>query len=173
MKTLLVLRHAKSSWQDAGVDDHDRPLNARGARDAPRMGALIRRLGLVPDLIVSSTATRARMTAEDVAHACGYPHDVSLAPGLYLASPSEIVRVVRTLDASGADRVLIVGHNPGFETLVARAARAADPFPTAALAQIDYPIRRWQDLRLSTRGRIVSVWRPKELPVSEDGTAGE
>ena len=69
MKTLLVLRHAKSSWNDPALDDHERPLNKRGRRDAPRMGALVREYGLIPDLVISSDAVRARLTAEAVAEA--------------------------------------------------------------------------------------------------------
>ena len=69
MKTLLVLRHAKSSWNDPALDDHERPLNKRGRRDAPRMGVLVREYGLIPDLIICSDAVRARVTAEAVAEA--------------------------------------------------------------------------------------------------------
>jgi len=73
MKTLLVLRHAKSSWDDSALDDHERPLNQRGRRDAPRMGKLMREYGLIPDVVISSDAVRARLTAEALAEATGGP----------------------------------------------------------------------------------------------------
>ena len=87
MKTLLILRHAKSDWETPDVADHDRPLNGRGKRDAPRMGRLLRDENLVPDLIISSTAKRARKTAKLVAEASGYEGEIRLAETLYLAGP--------------------------------------------------------------------------------------
>lgn len=162
MKTLLILRHAKSSWKRPDLDDHDRPLGARGRRDAPRMGALLRRRGLTPDLVVSSTAVRAQTTAEQVAEKSGYGGQVVLDRRLYLAAPEALVDVVGRLGGTVA-RVLVVGHNPGLQELVARLAGAAEALPTAALAQVALPIGAWRELRASTRGRLVELWRPKEL----------
>ena len=79
MKTLLVLRHAKSSWSDPTVDDHERPLNKRGRRDAPRMGELVRQHGLIPGMVISSDAMRARLTAEAVAEAACYAGEILLS----------------------------------------------------------------------------------------------
>ena len=84
MKELLILRHAKSSWKYQELSDHDRPLNKRGRRDAPRMGRLIRVRGLLPDLVVSSTAVRAMTTAHLASSAAGYTGSVELEPSLYL-----------------------------------------------------------------------------------------
>nr|NIL98123.1 hypothetical protein [Planctomycetales bacterium]NIP70269.1 hypothetical protein [Planctomycetales bacterium] len=94
MKTLLLLRHAKSSWDDSALDDHDRPLNKRGKRDAPRMGQLLVQQDLVPDCILTSTARRARKTAEAVAKACGGVVPLTEMPELYHATAEEIVGVV-------------------------------------------------------------------------------
>ena len=162
MKTLLVLRHAKSSWTDPSVDDHDRPLNARGTRDGPRMGLLIRKLQLAPDVIISSDAVRARVTAAAVAEALGFAEEIRLERRLYLASPADIVAVVRSMPAP-ATTAMIVGHNPGFEQLVERLTGEANELPTAALAQIALPIERWRDLKVSTRGKLIGLWRPREL----------
>ena len=85
MKTLLVLRHAKSSWNDPALDDHERPLNKRGRRDAPRMGELVREYGLMPGVVISSDAVRARLTAEAVAEAARYAGEILLDPHLYLS----------------------------------------------------------------------------------------
>ena len=162
MKTLLFLRHAKSSWKQTDVADHDRPLNKRGKQDAPRMGILLRQQQLTPDVIVSSTAARARCTADAVADACAFDGVVQLEPQLYLAAPAEILDVVRQ-GGGEAKRVLLVAHNPGLAETLARLTGKAEVFPTAALAQIQLPIDGWKDLRSSTRARLVNLWRPKEL----------
>ena len=162
MKTLLVLRHAKSSWDEPGADDHARPLNSRGERDAPRMGRLLRDERLAPDLILSSDAARARQTAEAVAEAAAFDGTILLEPRLYHASPADIISVVRETDEDVAT-ILIVGHNPGFEELLARITGRRDDFPTAALARITLPIERWQDLETTTRGTLAGLWRPREL----------
>ena len=155
MKTLLVLRHAKSSWDDSALDDQKRPLNKRGRRDGPRMGELVREYRLTPDVIISSDAVRAQLTAEAVAQAAGYAGDILLDPHLYMASPADILSVLRTMRETKAETVMIVGHNPGLEELVAQL--------TAALAQIVLSIDEWRDLKLSTHGTLVGLWRPKEL----------
>ncbi len=162
MKTLLVLRHAKSSWRDPALDDHERPLSARGRRDAPRMGALLRESGLMPDLVLSSDAVRARLTAEAVVAAARSAGEIRLDPRLYLASPADIVSRLRTVGET-VETMMIVGHNPGLEELVARLTGERRDLPTAALAQVALPIDRWRDLTLSTRATLAGHWRPKEL----------
>ena len=162
MKTLLVLRHAKSSWNDPGLDDHERPLNKRGRRDAPRMGELVREYGLIPDVVLSSDAVRARLTTEAVAEAAGYVGDILLDPHLYMAGPADILSLLRTV-GENAETVMIVGHNPGLEELVERLTGERQDLPTAALAQIGLPIDEWRDLKLSTRGMLLGLWRPEEL----------
>ena len=149
MKTLLVLRHAKSSWNEPARDDHERPLNTRGRRDAPRMGGLVREYGLIPDVILSSDAVRARLTAEAVAEAARYAGEILLDPHLYLASPADILSLLRTV-RENAESVMIVGHNPGLEKLVEQLTGEWQHLPTAALAQIALPISHWRDLKLST-----------------------
>jgi phosphohistidine phosphatase len=163
MKTLLVLRHAKSSWNDTSLDDHDRPLNARGERDAPRMGELMRKHRLTPDVIISSDATRAQLTAEAAGEAAGYTGTVLLDNRLYHAGAADIVAVLRTVPKTNAGIVMIVGHNPGLEQLIAELTSEYEDLPTAALAQILLPIDRWRDLDVSTRGTLVDLWRPKDL----------
>src|SRR6188474_1511952 len=139
VKTLLVLRHAKSSWDDQNLDDHDRPLNARGERDAPRMGRLARKKRLSVELIISSDALRARLTAEAVADAIGYGGQILLDPRLYHASAADILAVLRSAVDDNVTTVMIVGHNPGLEDLVARLTGDPEGLPTAALAQIALP----------------------------------
>ena len=162
MKTLLVLRHAKSSWSDPALDDHERPLNKRGRRDGPRMGQLVREYGLIPDVVISSNAVRARLTAEAVVEAARYAGQILLDPHLYMASAGDILSRLRAVREK-AETVMIVGHNPGLEELVAQLTGERQDLPTAALAQIVLPIHRWRDLTLSTRGTLLGHWRPKEL----------
>ena len=162
MKTLLVLRHAKSSWNDPQLDDHERPLNERGRRDGPRMGKLVQEYGLIPDIVISSDAVRARLTAEAVAAAARYVGEIVLDPHLYLASPADILSLLRTV-RENAETVMIIGHNPGLEELVEQLTDERHDLPTAALAHIVLEIDQWRDLTLSTRGTLFGHWRPKEL----------
>ena len=163
MKPLLVLRHAKSSWSDSALDDHERPLNRRGQRDAPRMGKLVREHGLTPDVIISSDAVRARLTAEAVAEASGFAGEIRFEAAVYAASPADVLAVLLTVPETTAGTVMIVGHNPGLEELVAQLTGEQPDLPTAALAQIALPIDRWRDLKASTRGRLLGLWRPKDI----------
>ena len=172
MKTLLLLRHAKSSWKDAELRDHERPLNGRGKRDAPQVGRLLAEQGLVPDLIASSTARRARKTAEKVAEASGYVGALDAAAALYLATPQAIAQVIRLLPDE-AGRVLLVGHNPGLEELLAELTGRHERLPTAALAHLELDIERWQDLTPQTRARLVQLQRPKELAPGDAPQAGD
>jgi phosphohistidine phosphatase len=162
MKTLLLLRHAKSSWDDPVLPDHDRPLTERGKKDAKRIGRLLREFRLVPELIVSSTAQRARKTASKVAKACGYTGEVEVASRLYHAYSSQFIEVLREIGNQHAT-VLVVAHNPGLEELVRHLTGQVETMPTAALAQVSLDIERWQDLIVPPGGRLLQVWRPKEL----------
>jgi phosphohistidine phosphatase len=162
MKTLLILRHAKSSWQESGLDDHDRPLNKRGMRVAPQMGRLLKAQDLVPELIVSSTAKRARKTAELVAENCGYQGTVEVTQRLYHASAEQAISVLADLAGDQAC-VMLVAHNPGVEELLEVFTGEVAAMPTAALAQVELPIDQWQSLSLSTGGVLINLWRPREL----------
>ena len=162
MNTLLILRHAKSSWKQPGLADHDRPLNKRGLRDAPRMGQLLREAGLVPDRIVSSTAERARTTAELAAAAAGFSGPVQHSRRLYLATAADILEVLGQAGGDAA-KLLVVGHNPGLEELLAALTGGAEALPTAALVQVELDLRSWSKLEERTPARLVNLWRPREL----------
>jgi phosphohistidine phosphatase len=126
------------------------------------MGELVREYGLIPDVVLASDAVRARLTAEAVAEAARYAGKILLDPHLYLASPADILSILATV-RENAETVMIVGHNPGLEKLVEQLTGEREDLPTAALAQISLPIDHWRDVRLSTRGTLVGLWRPKEL----------
>ena len=162
MKTLLVLRHAKSSWREAELADHDRPLNKRGKHDAPRMGELMREEGLLPDLILTSSARRALTTAELVAEASGYDGEIQVSRDLYAAGPEEFIDALCALPDE-LETVMVVGHNPGLEELVEALTEESSAMPTAALAQVELKIERWVDLQEEEGGRLVNLWLPRNL----------
>ena len=162
MKTLLLLRHAKSSWKDSDLEDHDRPLNTRGKREAPRMGQLLKEEQLLPDFILSSSAKRCRKTAEHVIHESGYRGETRITGDLYEAGAEQLRRVLAAL-GDEISRVLLIAHNPGLEELLEGLTGAYTPLTTAALARLDLPIEHWRDLSEDTRGVLVKNWQPREL----------
>lgn len=167
MKTLLILRHAKSSWKDEAMPDHDRPLNKRGKADAPRMGKLLREEDLVPDLILSSDARRARATAQMVAEESRYEGEMVFLRDLYAAEAGAYLQALAQMGGE-AERILIVGHNPGLEELLQDLTDEYQPLPTAALAQVTLPIQHWSELEADleapgVQGKLVNLWRPKQL----------
>ncbi len=118
MKTLTIVRHAKSSWNEQGLSDRKRPLNKRGQRDAPRMGKRIADAGIRPSLIVSSPATRAWTTAQFIAEELSYPVEfLQRENSLYLASLNDILDVIVDQD-DGFNSLMVVGHNPGLTNMV-------------------------------------------------------
>ncbi len=163
MKTVLVLRHAKSSWDDPALSDHDRPLNKRGLHDAPRVGRVLAEADLIPDLILASTAVRALQTATFVAQACRYDRELRTLPQLYLAEAGVYLDVLLGLAPSYA-RVLLVGHNPGIEELVQALTGREERMPTAALAHVQFAAERWADIAAAVPGELVRVWRMKHDP---------
>jgi phosphohistidine phosphatase len=162
MKTLLLLRHGKSRWDRRGVADHERALKRRGKRDAERIGRLLAERRLVPDRVLSSTAKRARATARRLAKGCDYQGEVELHPELYMGDPPDYFDVLRWLP-DDAERVLVIGHNPGLEELIEHVTGKQEPLPTGGLAQVALPIDRWTDIGERIRGELVELWRPKEL----------
>jgi phosphohistidine phosphatase len=162
MKTLLLMRHAKSDRDDPSLPDHERPLNKRGRRDSPRMGRLLHDEHLLPDLLITSDAVRARETAQAVAEAGGYERNIAASDRLYQADPDVYIEVLQRVPDS-QERVMVIGHNPVLQEVVEQLTAETADLPTAAIAQIELPIERWQDLERATRGRLVRVWRPREL----------
>lgn len=164
MKRLLILRHAKSSWSDASLGDWQRPLNERGLRDAPRVGELLRERSLVPDLIITSDAVRARATAQAVAKAAGYTRELVVEPSLYHAKPGDVIAVLNAVPDQAARSVMIVGHNPGLEELIEQLTGEFRALPTAALVQLALPIEQWTELDNAVGATVVDAWQPKGLP---------
>lgn len=168
MKTLILLRHAKSGWDDPVARDFDRPLNPKGQRAAVAMGKHMKSLGLEFDRVVASPAVRVVETLEHVG--TGYGSD--LAPvwdqRVYLASAATLLDLVNALPDE-VERVLFAGHNPGLEELVLGLVPNGDlrddveeKFPTASLAELHFDVERWQDVETGA-GELVRFTRPRDL----------
>ncbi len=168
-RELVVVRHAKSSWDSDAGSDSDRPLGKRGRRDAPRVGAWLRGEGILPDLVLASPARRAKETALLVLEALGLEEQVArFEPRLYGTGLESHLRVLAECPGS-ARRVMVVGHNPDLEDLVLHlGGRTVEVpadgkvLPTAAVARIRMPAD-WGRLREGA-GALVGITRPKDLP---------
>jgi phosphohistidine phosphatase len=162
MKTLLILRHAKSSWKEDALPDHERPLNKRGRAEAPRMGKLLRKHDLLPDLILSSTAVRARSTVELVIEESLFDGETEFREDLYAFDSEPYLKALADLP-DHYQRVMIVGHNPALEELLEELTDEYLPLPTAALAQVTLAVESWSEIESGSNGKLVDIWRPKEL----------
>jgi len=175
MRKLFLLRHAKSSHDEPGLDDFERPLSARGKADARRLGRHMEAAGIRPGLALVSAAARTKATWDLVEpHLEGVP--AALEAELYETGKSGLLARLRKVD-DHIESVLLIGHNPGIgrlaETLAdhrgdaAALARLAEKFPTGALAEIELDIAHWGELEAG-RGRLLSFTRPRDLGDAED-----
>jgi len=169
-RRLLLLRHAKSAWDSDAATDFDRPLAKRGRKDAPRIGHWLREQGLVPDLVVSSPAQRARETTLHACKAMGVKEArIRWEPRVYAADPATLLAVLGDYTESPAS-IMLVGHNPGLELLLEHlCANLPDTedgklLPTAAVAVLDMP-QQWRELEAGS-ATLHSLTRPRNL--SED-----
>lgn len=170
MKRLILLRHAKSSWDDSRVEDFDRPLAPRGKRAATAMARYLADEELAPDLVLCSAAKRTVDTWKRLADKLGGTVAVRIEPALYLAEAHALLDRLRAAPAE-ASRVLLIGHNPGMHALARfltggggdeALARLAAKFPTAALAVIDFDVAEWSGLG-RRKGRLERFVTPKDL----------
>jgi phosphohistidine phosphatase len=170
MKILSLLRHAKSGWDDPVTRDFDRPLNPRGRRAARAVGDRMKAEGLGFDLVLASPARRVVETLEEVEATFG-PLHARYEQRIYLASTETLLDIVHeAIDSAG--RLLLVGHNPGFERLTLLLSRAGAlrsevecKYPTATLAEIALPIEHWRDAG-EGRGTLERLIRPRDLDSS-------
>lgn len=170
MLTLCLLRHAKSSWDDASIQDFDRPLAARGEAAAPRMGAWMAEHDILPQLILCSPATRARQTLALVLPKLPGEPSVEFEEALYLASSSTLLARLRKIRAN-TTYVMLVGHDPGMHGLAVELAgqgeaadlrRLANKFPTAGLAVISFKMSQWSQIKPKA-GRLAQFMTPRLL----------
>lgn len=161
MKTLLILRHAKSSWDDTDLSDFERPLNARGLTAAPLMGKVMREKHITPDLIISSPAQRARQTTNLLRKTAEFDVPVNYEEKVYEASPLTLLHIAAGIDAE-KETVLFIGHNPGLEGFIKVLTGENESMPTAALAKINLNIENWREISTGC-GTLAFLIRPKDI----------
>jgi phosphohistidine phosphatase len=159
MKTLFLLRHAKSSWKDTLLGDHDRPLNGRGRDEAPLVGEYLRERGLTPSYVAVSTARRAVQTAAEVLSIIGYHGLVRTSRQLYLAEEDELFNII-SRTPKRYPSLMVVAHNPGLEQLLEQLTGEFLPMPTSCLAHIELPIETWREMQPDGSGKLIDLWRP-------------
>jgi len=160
VKTLLLLRHAKSSWDNANLSDFDRPLNPRGMTTAPFIGELIAEKGWQPDMILSSPAERARQTATLAKQAGRLSAELVFEDKIYEASHLRLLEILKGV-AEKVDTLLLVGHNPGMEGLVKVLSGEMHSIPTAGLIKLTLSIDTWEDA-VEGCGQIDEFVKPKD-----------
>ena len=170
MKTLILMRHAKSSWKDRSLDDHDRPLKKRGAKAAPEMAHWLQKQGLAPDVVLCSSSRRTRETFDRMRQAVPSLPDPELSGILYEAAPAALMDCLKALpDSFGT--ALLIGHQPGLGELLRllttrrrtpALSRAFEKFPTAAIAVLETDLAAWRDLR-PEKAEFIAFATPREL----------
>jgi len=161
MKKLVIIRHAKSDWEDSSLDDYDRPLNKRGLCDAPFMGEYLHDKGLKPDLIMSSPAVRAVNTAELIAKEINYDKIISPNQYIYEAFVNTLQDIVSFIHDDN-DTVFLVGHNPGVSALAYTLCDLKENLPTCAIVEIDFDCDSWMEVSKGN-STLVSYDFPKKL----------
>lgn len=162
MRTLLLMRHAKSSWDDDALPDEERPLNERGKAAATRMGEFLAAKKLVPDAVVCSTAKRARQTAKRVKKAAGCEIETVKVASLYFHGPAAYIQATSQLPAN-AKIALLIGHNPDLESLISRIGGKHEDIPTATVVHLVADLSDWTDIADGRGLKIEGIYRPKEL----------
>ena len=162
MNRLLLMRHAKSSWKEADIPDHERPLKKRGLKDAEMMGKLLKSKKIVPGLILSSTANRAKKTAEILAKACKIDKEIIFSDDLYMAEPADILKVIKD-HAKKEKAIIVIGHNPGLEAFLQIMTGKVESLSTSSIAYLGAKIDKWKDLSSNENVSLKKLWRPKDL----------
>lgn len=162
MKTVILLRHAKSSGDSPAASDFQRPLNSRGIRDAPRIGAWIAKQGIRPDWVLCSAATRAQETLVGLQVTLDLDANITITNDLYLAPPTTAIQLLSQIDDS-VKCSLVIAHNPGMEGLLWGLCGVDNSMPTCALAVIELPIDSWLAIDLNCQGTLQYYITPREL----------
>jgi phosphohistidine phosphatase len=167
MKTIFLIRHAKSDWGSLGLRDFDRPLSERGLRDAPLMSAFLAKKGVQPDILISSPANRAQTTAGYFADAFGIPKNlIDLRREIYDAFVEDILQLVQSLD-NNLNTICLFGHNPSFTQFANQFTNDyLHNISTCGIVKIEADVASWTDFD-EKRGNIVDKWFPKQLNVQK------
>jgi phosphohistidine phosphatase len=162
MKTLLLMRHAKSSWKDSDLPDHERPLNKRGKKDSIFMGEVLKEKELLPQTILASSAVRIRETIDGMTGSSDFAGEVEYSDELYLAEPDVFLKILKDLPDT-IERVMVMGHNPGLEGLLQVLSGRIESLPTGSIAYLSLPIQQWSELSGDTEGELIEMLLPREL----------
>ena len=162
MKTLILMRHAKSSWNHANLSDHQRPLNPRGKSDAPRMGAFLQEQGVEINAILCSTAQRTRETLAYFLQEYTFEGEPRFLEQLYHAELSDFIEALAELPPE-VESAMILGHNPTMASALDFFCDQQEKFPTAAVAQIKFDVDDWDALIENSEGELLGYWTPKGI----------
>lgn len=165
-KTLYLIRHAKSSWDDPSLKDHDRPLNKRGKKDAPFMANILKEKNIIPDLIISSTAERAIEFSKVLAEVLDYKKgNIVSERDMYLAGESEMLAILNNVD-NNIETLFMVGHNPYITSFAVRlSGHSIDNIPTSGIVGIKFEIDKWKNAEIG-KGEFISFDYPKKYQQS-------
>jgi phosphohistidine phosphatase len=166
MKTLLLMRHGKSSWKDESLEDRERPLRKRGRKDSKRIAKVLIDNNLMPDLILSSTAVRAKETVGIIVETLCYQGRIVFSDGLYMSEPQDFIDMLKAVDDE-IETVMIVAHNPGLEAYLQIIDGEVESLPTAGLGYLAFAVDSWAEVSLETTGDLIGIWKPKELKEKE------
>jgi len=162
MKKLYIIRHAKSSWEDHMLADHDRPLSNRGKKDLPRIANILKEKKVKPDLIITSSARRAIKTAEIFSSTLSYPSEkIEINSEIFEATTQSLINLINKLNDK-YETVLIFGHNPGFTILANLLGdKLIDNMPTCSVAELELNIESWKDVEVHC-GKLVGFEYPRK-----------
>lgn len=160
MRKLYIIRHAKSSWSDAALNDFERPLSKRGKANAPMMGERLKKKGVMPDIIISSPAKRAKSTAEMIAKEIGYEKKVLFDENIYKSSVDELRKILTALDDKNST-VFLVGHNPELNMLVDYYVKFYENIPTCGVVEVEFDCDRWANIE-PKYAKLLSFDYPKK-----------
>ena len=162
MKKVLLMRHAKSSWKDANIPDHDRPIKKKGEKEVKAMAKMLKKKGNLPDIILCSSAERAKQTAVLLKKVASYEGKIEYLDKLYMAEVPDLIAVLKEAPKK-AKSVMVIGHNPGLEAFLQTLTGKVETLPTSSIAYISLPIDDWKELNTDVEGKLKKLWRPKDL----------
>ncbi len=160
MKKLYIIRHAKSSWSDETLNDFERPLNKRGKSNAPMMGERLKEKGVMPDIIISSPAKRAKSTAEMIAKEIGYEKKVLFDENIYESSVDELRKIIKEID-NKKGIVFLIGHNPSLNALAEYYVNFSQNIPTCGIVEIAFECDKWANIE-HKNAKLLSFDYPKK-----------
>ncbi|MFA5455217.1 MAG: histidine phosphatase family protein [Sulfurimonas sp.] len=159
MKKLYIIRHAKSSWKDETLEDFERPLSKRGKANAPMMGERLKKKGVMPDIIISSPAKRAKSTAEMIAKEVGYEKKVLFDENIYESSVATLRKILTSVNDENST-VFLVGHNPELNMLVDYYVKFYENIPTCGVVELEFACERWAQIK-PKNAKLISFDYPK------------